>query len=128
MRNNQARGAEFTSTDAEFADQNWVRSLMITCLLIQEISISDIDRKRKLGFLLSMFTKALFYSIKRRKEHVTSDFERDYFIVNSTKYICYWRWSFLYRKKQIFDDSALPKKWLLQKTIKVNLIRNARQS
>ena len=62
--------------------------MMIRCLLIEEMIISDIDKKRKLGFLLSMFTKALFYSIKNRKEHVTSDFEGDYFIKKSAKHLC----------------------------------------
>ena len=62
--------------------------MMIRCLLIEEMIISDIDKKRKLGFLLSMFTKALFYSIKHRKEHVTSDFEGDYFIEKSAKHLC----------------------------------------
>ena len=51
--------------------------LMIRCLLIQEMIISDIDKKQKLGFLLSMFMKALFYSMKRRKKHVTSDFDKN---------------------------------------------------
>ena len=41
--------------------------MMIRCLLIEEMIISDIDKKRKLGFLLSMFTKALFYSINIEK-------------------------------------------------------------
>ena len=62
--------------------------MMSRGLLIQEMTISDIDKKRKLGFLLSMFTKALFYSIKHRKEHVTSDFEGDYFIKKSAKHLC----------------------------------------
>ena len=59
--------------------------MMIRCLLIEEMIISDIDKKWKLGFL---FTKALFYSIKHRKEHVTTDFEGDYFIENSAKHFC----------------------------------------
>ena len=54
--------------------------MVISFWSIQDMIISDIEKKRKLGFLLSMFMKALFYSIKHRKEHVTSDFERDYFI------------------------------------------------
>ena len=37
--------------------------MMISCLLIQEMIISDIDKKRKLGFFLSMFIRALFHSI-----------------------------------------------------------------
>ena len=40
---------------------------MISCLLIQEMIISDIDKKRKLGFLLSRYMRALFYWIKRKK-------------------------------------------------------------
>ena len=32
-----------------------------------------------------MFMRALFYSINCRKENVTSDFERDYFIEKSAK-------------------------------------------
>ena len=103
-----------------WSTQAWVKSLLI----------SDIDKKRKLGFLLSMFIRALFYSIKRRKEHVTSDFERDYFIEKSTKYLCYWRLRrscFEQKKyKQIVGVTALHKKWLLQKTIKVNPILNVR--
>ena len=41
--------------------------MMISSFLFQEMIISDIDKNRKLGFLLSMFIGALFYSIKRRK-------------------------------------------------------------
>ena len=59
--------------------------MMISFFLIQEMIISDIDKKRILGFMLSMFMRALFYAIKHRKNHVTSDFERDYFIEKSTK-------------------------------------------
>ena len=57
--------------------------MMSRGLLIQEMTISDIDKKRKLGFLLFVFMNDLFYSIKHRKEHVTSDLEWDYFIEKS---------------------------------------------
>ena len=79
------------SLEASVDSHAWVMSLssyrlVISCLLIQEMINSDIDKKRKLGFLLSIFMGALFYLIKRRKEHVTSDFERDNFIEKS-KYL-----------------------------------------
>ena len=41
--------------------------MMISLLLIHEMIISNIDKKRKLGFLLSIFTRALFFRLNVKK-------------------------------------------------------------
>ena len=65
--------------------------------------ISNIDKKPKLGVLLSMFNRALFYLIKRRKKHVTSDVndiislknQQNIFLIEDEEAV------FVYRKKEI---------------------------
>ena len=41
--------------------------MMIRCLLIEEMIISDIDKKRKLGFLLSIIMMVLIYNLSKNQ-------------------------------------------------------------
>ena len=53
--------------------------MMISYLLIQEMIISDIDKKRKLDFLLSMFMRALFHSILN--ENISLKNQQNIFVI-----------------------------------------------